>query len=99
MQRFYIIKHFRPAFEGDALEDREHGQSKVVEIRDAVIRALPKLLAAVIISDPRTLEASWAAWNGFIHHLVCDIKGNRIFNPGGLTAVAKRNMVGTETSN
>lgn len=51
MQRFYIIKHVRPALEGDALEDREHGQSEVVEIRDAVVRALPELLAAVVVGS------------------------------------------------
>lgn len=88
MQRLYIIKHVRPALEGDALEDRQHGQSEVVKIRDTEVRALPELLAAVIVGFvPRALVASGTAWYRIVHYLVCDIKENRIFNPGGLTAV------------
>jgi len=52
------------------LEDREHGQSKIVEICDAVIRALPKLFAAVV--GLTALEASGAAWYRILHYLVCD---------------------------
>lgn len=101
VQRFYIVKHIRPAFEGDALEDREHGQSEIVEICDAVIRALPKLFAAVVSSSLIALESSGAAWYRIVHYLVCDIKVNRIFNPNGITAVAERNKVSTlrKTSN
>jgi len=69
VQWFYIIKHIRPTLESDALEDREHGQSEVVEIRDAEVRTLPELLAAVVIGSEslRALIASGTAWYWFVH--------------------------------
>lgn len=80
VSEIYIVKHVRPALEGDTLEDREHGQSEVVKIRDAVVRALPELLAAVVAgSDPRAVVALRVARYRILHYLVCDIKGESNF--------------------
>jgi len=51
------------------LEDREHGQSEVVEIRDAEVRTLPELLAAVVIGSESliALIASLTAWYWILH--------------------------------
>lgn len=91
MAEIYTVKYIRPALEGDALEDREHGQSEVVKIRDAVIRALPELIAAMVIgSDPGALVAFRAARYRALHYLICDIKGESIFNPDVITVVMGR---------
>jgi len=37
----YVIHDVGPAFERDALKDGQHGQSKVVEVGDAEVRADP----------------------------------------------------------
>ena len=40
----YIVHHIRPALHGYALEHREHGETKIVEVGDAVIRTVPVLI-------------------------------------------------------
>ena len=35
-----MIEHVGPSFESDALEDCEHGKSKVIKVGDAVIWAI-----------------------------------------------------------
>jgi len=41
----HVVEHVRPALHGDALEDGEHGEQDVVELRDAVVRSDPVPLA------------------------------------------------------
>lgn len=80
-----MIKHIRPSFKSDTLEDGEHSQSKIVEIRDTVVGTLPELFAAIVIgSIGRALVAHVAARMRIVHYLICDIKRKRIFNPGGI---------------
>lgn len=86
---FYIIKHVRPSFKSDALEDGEHGQSKIVEIRDTVVGTLPELFAAMILgSEDRALVAHLAARYRLVHYLACDAKENRFFNLDGINGGA-----------
>lgn len=69
----HVVKHFGPALEGDALEDGQHGQAEVVEIRDAPIRPLPKLLAAIIVgSHVVALVAARSARNWIVHDRICE---------------------------
>lgn len=55
------------------MEDGQHCQAKVVEIRDTPIRPLPKLLAAIIIgSHVVALVTAWPAWNRIVHDRICE---------------------------
>ena len=40
------VEDVRPALQGDALEDGEHGEDEVVKVGDAVVGTLPELLQA-----------------------------------------------------
>lgn len=71
--RLLTVKHVGPALERDALEHRQHGQAEVVEVRDAVIRPLPKQAAhhrvAHLLVEGRALIALLAARMFVVHHL------------------------------
>ena len=41
----YPVQDVSPSLECDTLEDGEHGKTKVVEVGDAEVRALPELAA------------------------------------------------------
>lgn len=70
------VEHVGPAFEGDALEDGEHGEAEVVEVGDAVVRALPVLLRIADPLDAQALavEAAGAARVRVLHHLAFNPK-------------------------
>ena len=68
----YLIKHVRPAFEGDALEDGEHGEAKVVKVGDAVVGSLPARQADHV--DGGAVESHLARVGtrvGVFHHITC----------------------------
>lgn len=59
----YAIKDISPALKGDALEHRQHGQAKVVEVGDAVVWSIP---SAVALVARRTLVAHSAGPDVFL---------------------------------
>lgn len=64
----YVVKYFGPALESDALKDREHGQTKIIEVCDAIVRTFPKLIAAVEIGSKGTTLKTHRTTGNWIAH-------------------------------
>lgn len=65
------VEHVGPALEGDALENREHGQSEIVKVRYPVVRAFPVALrvADVVVPQVSAVEPVHPARMRIVHHL------------------------------
>ena len=64
----YPIENISPTLEGDALEDREHGKTKVVKVSDAIVWTLPKLAADMASLCVTFVVASAECGIIFVHH-------------------------------
>ena len=61
------VEHIRPALQGDALEDRQHGLPDIVEVCDPVLRALP----VVSTDSPIRTLIETSTGGGLLGHLPC----------------------------
>ena len=66
----YVVQDVGPSFEGDTLENGQHGESEIVEIGDARIGPRPPVvgLFAADHVEGGTVEASLAARMRILHH-------------------------------
>ena len=44
----YPVEHVRPTLEGDALEDCQHGEDEIVEVRDTEVGTLKNVFRKLI---------------------------------------------------